>query len=210
MENFTASFNKSQALISEEALAEINAATTGDHISLDYRLKSNVLQLSYKLAYKNSSYSVYDDRYNFNAAKGKASRRSFSSTTVSAKVGSISETDHSRKREMVLPFTPLSITFDEIGYEVDMPQEIKAKGILEDPLELLKGVNGAFRPGVLTALMGISGAGKTTLMDVDSATRKMFIEEVMELIELTSIRERLVGFPGAFLPWQSWKRSFSS
>ena len=33
-------------------------------------------------------------------------------------------------------------------------------------LELLKGVTGAFQPGVLTALMGASGAGKTTFMDV--------------------------------------------
>lgn len=158
---------------------------------------------------------------------------------------------------MVLPFEPLSIAFDDVRYAVDMPQEMKAQGILEDRLELLKGVSGAFRPGVLTALMGVSGAGKTTLMDVlagrktggyidgtitisgypkkqetfarisgyceqtdihsphvtvyeslaysawlrlpsevDSETRKMFIEEVMELIELTPIREALVGLPG--------------
>lgn len=36
----------------------------------------------------------------------------------------------------------------------------------EDRLQLLREVTGSFRPGVLTALMGVSGAGKTTLMDV--------------------------------------------
>ena len=33
-------------------------------------------------------------------------------------------------------------------------------------LQLLNEVSGAFQPGILTALVGVSGAGKTTLMDV--------------------------------------------
>ena len=45
-------------------------------------------------------------------------------------------------------------------------QEMKKHGEIEDKLQLLVNVTGAFRPGVLTALVGVSGAGKTTLMDV--------------------------------------------
>lgn len=40
------------------------------------------------------------------------------------------------------------------------------QGVTADRLQLLRGVTGAFQPGILTALMGESGAGKTTLMDV--------------------------------------------
>ncbi|KAL2332427.1 hypothetical protein Fmac_020008 [Flemingia macrophylla] len=76
------------------------------------------------------------------------------------------ESSHGKKKGMILPFEPHSITFDEIVYSVDMPQEMKHQGAQDDKLVLLKGVSGAFRPGVLTALMGVSGAGKTTLMDV--------------------------------------------
>ncbi|XP_027344794.1 pleiotropic drug resistance protein 1-like isoform X3 [Abrus precatorius] len=164
---------------------------------------------------------------------------------------------HEKKRGMILPFEPYSITFDQIVYSVDMPREMKDQGVREDRLVLLKGVSGAFRPGVLTALMGVSGAGKTTLMDVlagrktggyidgsikvsgypkkqetfarisgyceqndihsphvtvyeslvysawlrlpaevESDTRKMFVEEVMELVELNPLRNSLVGLPG--------------
>ncbi|XP_015972150.1 pleiotropic drug resistance protein 1-like [Arachis duranensis] len=162
-----------------------------------------------------------------------------------------------RKRGMVLPFEPHFITFDEVTYAVDMPQEMRKHGVVEEKLVLLKGVSGAFRPHVLTALMGITGAGKTTLMDVlagrktggyiggnitisgypkkqetfarisgyceqndihsphvtvyeslfysawlrlsseiNLETRKMFIDEVMELVELNSLRNAIVGLPG--------------
>ncbi|WJX79095.1 transcription factor [Trifolium repens] len=177
--------------------------------------------------------------------------------STSTKETVVVETNHSRKRGMVLPFEPHSITFDEVTYSVDMPQEMQNRGVLEDKLVLLKGVSGAFRPGVLTALMGITGAGKTTLMDVlsgrktggyisgnitisgypknqetfarisgyceqndihspcvtvyesllysawlrlspniNAETRTMFIEEVMELVELKPLRNALVGLPG--------------
>ncbi|XP_078447762.1 pleiotropic drug resistance protein 2-like [Wolffia australiana] len=161
------------------------------------------------------------------------------------------------KGGMVLPFRPLTLTFDQLNYSVDMPAEMASKGIQETRLQLLCNVSGAFRPGVLTALVGVSGAGKTTLMDVlagrktggyiegsifisgypknhstfarvsgyceqndvhspnitvyesllfsawlrlphdvSPQTQKMFVEEVMALIELDSLRDALVGLPG--------------
>ncbi|KAJ0008254.1 hypothetical protein Pint_29948 [Pistacia integerrima] len=43
---------------------------------------------------------------------------------------------------------------------------MKDQGLVDEKLVLLKGVSGAFKPGVLTSLMGVSGASKTTPMDV--------------------------------------------
>ncbi|KAH9292275.1 hypothetical protein KI387_042541, partial [Taxus chinensis] len=70
------------------------------------------------------------------------------------------------KKGMVLPFQPLAMAFENVSYYVDMPAEMKQQGVTEDRLQLLREVSGSFRPGVLTCLMGVSGAGKTTLMDV--------------------------------------------
>ncbi|KAM3200976.1 hypothetical protein P3L10_033339 [Capsicum annuum] len=71
-----------------------------------------------------------------------------------------SSIEEAKRRGMVLPFQPLSLAFNHINYYVDMPAEMKAQGVDETRLQLLRDVSGAFRPGVLTALVGVSGAGK--------------------------------------------------
>ncbi|TMW67517.1 hypothetical protein Poli38472_011137 [Pythium oligandrum] len=58
-------------------------------------------------------------------------------------------------------FTPVTLAFKDLWYSVPNPKEPKGA-----PLDLLKGISGFATPGTITALMGSSGAGKTTLMDV--------------------------------------------
>jgi ABC-type multidrug transport system ATPase subunit len=48
---------------------------------------------------------------------------------------------------------------------------MRKRGFPQKKLQLLSDITGAFRPGILTALMGVSGAGKTTLMDVLSGRK---------------------------------------
>ncbi|XP_020254968.1 pleiotropic drug resistance protein 3-like isoform X2 [Asparagus officinalis] len=76
-----------------------------------------------------------------------------------------------RTRRTVLPFMPLIVTFQDVQYYVDTPLEMKKQGYAGKKLQLLHNITGAFQPGVLTALMGVSGAGKTTLMDVLSGRK---------------------------------------
>eukprot|EP00980_Cylindrotheca_fusiformis_P012581 scaffold3084_cov144-Cylindrotheca_fusiformis.AAC.29 len=58
-----------------------------------------------------------------------------------------------------ISFKPVTLTFENICYDVT-----SSKG--KEELRLLHNVNGAFQAGHMCALMGSSGAGKTTLMDV--------------------------------------------
>jgi hypothetical protein len=68
-----------------------------------------------------------------------------------------------------LPFEPLSVAFKNICYDVPRPksstgEKSKDTEVGADTLRLLRHVSGAFRPGVLTALMGASGAGGWALV----------------------------------------------
>ncbi|KAL3676895.1 hypothetical protein R1sor_026843 [Riccia sorocarpa] len=184
---------------------------------------------------------------------GAGPKRSDSNASETFELGNAPVTEKS----LILPFQPLSISFDNVNYYVDIPAEMKEQGATEDILQLLCSVTGAFRPGVLTALMGVSGAGKSTLMDVLAGrktggyiegdirisgypkvqstfarvagyceqndihspqvtvyeslvysawlrlpsdtrkeTRELFVNHVMDLVELTNIKDRIVGLPG--------------
>lgn len=179
------------------------------------------------------------------------------SQVVYGDLGTNGATNTLVQSRVTLPFQPLSLCFNHVNYYVDMPAEMKEQGFTESRLQLLSDISGAFRPGVLTALVGVSGAGKTTLMDVlagrktsgaiegditlsgypkkqetfarisgyceqtdihspnvtvfesitysawlrlssdiDDGTKKMFVEEVMALVELDVLRDALVGLPG--------------
>lgn len=179
------------------------------------------------------------------------------SATSSIPMSGSRSTNQQSRSQIVLPFQPLSLCFNHVNYYVDMPAEMKEQGFTESRLQLLSDISGVFRPGVLTALVGVSGAGKTTLMDVlagrktsgviegditlsgypkkqetfarisgyceqtdihspnvtvyesilysawlrlssdvDTNTRKMFVDEVMSLVELDVLRNALVGLPG--------------
>ncbi|GLJ26511.1 hypothetical protein SUGI_0512680 [Cryptomeria japonica] len=97
---------------------------------------------------------------------GRSSQRHRSSSVSNRSDSLVTSAREAGKKGMVLPFQPLSMAFDHVSYFVDMPEEMKQQGVTEDRLQLLREVSGTFRPGVLTCLMGVSGAGKTTLMDV--------------------------------------------
>ncbi|XVF05221.1 hypothetical protein REPUB_Repub05bG0153200 [Reevesia pubescens] len=219
-----------------------------------------IAALSFLNPLGDSSPVVSDDDSDNNHKRQLASNAGISMSVRNAQSspGSIVSVENSQsKKGMVLPFQPLSLAFNHINYYVDMPEEMRSQGVEESRLQLLRDVSGAFRPSILTALVGVSGAGKTTLMDVlagrktggyiegsisisgypknqatfarvsgyceqndihsphvtvyesllysawlrlasdvKEETRNMFVEEVMELVELNPLRNALVGLPG--------------
>ncbi|GLJ30773.1 hypothetical protein SUGI_0610320 [Cryptomeria japonica] len=236
-------FGKPQGVLSEDVIEEKHANRTGESthggklIPVDASRKDS----------RGHGYSL-------------ERRDSSNSEFYSAHGGEVSDLQASlpHKKGMVLPFQPLSIAFENIRYYVDLPEEMKNEGVDQNRLQLLSNISGSFKPGVLTALMGVSGAGKTTLMDVLAGrktggyiegsinisgypkkqetfarisgyceqndihspnvtvyeslvysawlrlqrdvverTRMMFVQEVMELVELTPLRDALVGLPGS-------------
>ncbi|GFY97806.1 pleiotropic drug resistance 11 [Actinidia rufa] len=109
--------------------------------------------------------------------KNKKSSGQITSEGIDTAVRNVSQGSDSIVREnaprkgMVLPFQPLSLGFNHVNYYVDMP---------------------AVRNGLalyLSSWLRLSP-------DVDTKTRKMFVEEVMQLVELNPIRNSLVGLPG--------------
>ncbi|KAL5814771.1 hypothetical protein ACOSQ4_025412 [Xanthoceras sorbifolium] len=226
----------------------------GVGVLLLYSLLFNAL-VTLALAYLNplrASRTVIavDDTEENSAGEGVNSQEAGLSTKSSQEGG--------KKKGMILPFQPLAMTFHNVNYFVDMPKAMTSKGVPEKRLQLLSNVSGVFSPGVLTALVGSSGAGKTTLMDVlagrktggyiegditisgypkeqrtfariagyveqndihspqvtveeslrfssslrlpkevSKDQRKEFVEEVMRLVELDTLRNALVGLPGS-------------
>ncbi|CAK4186532.1 unnamed protein product [Aphanomyces euteiches] len=68
--------------------------------------------------------------------------------------------------EVMAAVVPVTLAFQNLGYSVPNPK----KG--EPDLQLINGVSGYALPGTITALMGSTGAGKTTLMDVIAGRKK--------------------------------------
>jgi ABC-type multidrug transport system ATPase subunit/ABC-type multidrug transport system permease subunit len=238
---------KPQAVISQEKLAKIQDSQEDTIFYLN--AESKTMSSRHNLVSSTEGKSVAEVQLQ-DLTSASDRRESFCRTSNSSVL-------RGAKCGMILPFQPLAISFQNIQYSVHKPVEMKEQGVTDKRLHLLRDITGAFKPGVLTTLMGVSGAGKTTLMDVlagrktgghiegdirisgfpkvqetfaqisgyceqndihspqvtvhesllfsawlrlapeiDSTTKKHFVSEVMQLLELDDLKDVVVGIPG--------------
>lgn len=81
-----------------------------------------------------------------------------------------------KKKEVMSAIGPVKITFENVTYTVDNGKKLGGKRVrclhlLRSGLTvllqtLLNNVSASFEPGTLTAIMGASGAGKTTMLNM--------------------------------------------
>ncbi|KAI4301667.1 hypothetical protein L6164_034920 [Bauhinia variegata] len=112
-----------------------------------------------------SSRAIISDKKLSEIQGTKESSKADDVNTASGNSHTNDKAEHEEGR-MVLPFTPLTVVFEDLQYYVDTPVEMRERGFTQNKLQLLSDITGALKPSVLTALMGVSGAGKTTLLDV--------------------------------------------
>ncbi|KAG6973080.1 hypothetical protein JG687_00001112 [Phytophthora cactorum] len=112
------------------------------------------------LAYRALECSRIETPKNLVAPKKKATADYIQLTTPKAEegklLGELSVPMLNREKN----FTPVTVAFQDLWYTVPHPRN------KNESIELLKGISGFALPGKMTTLMGATGAGKTTLMDV--------------------------------------------
>jgi len=139
---------------------ESDSWTDGDQIlvssgfSLPNGEPFEMVWVGYYFAYMAGHYllCVFITAYGLGRVAGSSGGKTSSNEDPSGD-GSQSEEEETAK----IPFTPATLTFEDICYDVQASTG-------KDQLRLLSNVNGVFESGRMVALMGSSGAGKTTLM----------------------------------------------
>ncbi|KAK1392228.1 ABC transporter G family member 31 like [Heracleum sosnowskyi] len=109
------------------------------------------LALSYLNPIKKSQAIIPLDAEDHNATNGN--RTEFAADPVLIESGP-------KRKGMILPFQPLTMTFHNVDYFVDMPKEMRTQ-------------------------------------EVNKEQQHEFVEQVMQLVELDSLRNALVGLPGS-------------
>ncbi|KAK1577774.1 hypothetical protein Q3G72_024687 [Acer saccharum] len=153
---------KPQAIISEETAAEIE----GDQDELS-KEEPRLRRPQSKKDATSRSLSASDGNNSREMAMQRMSSRSNPNGLSRNGDASLEAVNGvAPKRGMVLPFTPLAMSFDSVNYYVDMPAEMKEQAFLRLQKE------------------------------VSNEEKMIFVDQVMELVELNNLRDAIVGLPG--------------